>query len=963
MKNVKPIYIVEDNDNNRPKNIKIPKINIPNNINNANESKYNNYQKYNNNHNYKNKIIIQNKKEESNEEETNIKKNEILQNVNKIFLNNSQYNTKEKDYFMNRFQIIEILKKAKIIAKGIISKTQADLILTKINPHKRKYNLIDFVNFLTEICHYIYKEDFELSPKETLDYFLCCLFNNLSDYIEEKNSKNFLEKIDDNTCTIKCIETIIISKLEKPLCKLLLTLYDSFKKIYKVYFQNELTSNVMVNKEILLLSSSENLLQFAINFEIVPYIINKTNLNTYYNILIKYQVENPEIINIIMHNGDKRYKDIGIIFKLSSFFLFIYHFSFFFYYKDFKVQNIEDINNFNINNDEYDNTNNVDKIILFLQKLENSNGIQKYIKKRGRTNEDKFTFIPNINNIKMANKEMKKEKNSIMLNESEEKVDKLKSGKKKYDIESSPYTSGEVTERKVENNIYYIKTDKSFSQNNQNIVKNNNLNEYYKEKVKNEDNYLSISELKKILNVSPSIQNEIINNIESLSEIFLKYSKIYNKLEYNRMSVSSFIQFLKDANILYFIPDEQKNNYRKLSNTLLRKNNNFSEILKNNNTIKFNLTCNNIITNEEKKYKKNISQIVNTNNFQDKISISEASLIFFSLTNSNNFPSNKNKIRTQFDKNTGNKSINMNSYIEKTFCFDTKRENYIQKNIPNKMNFILFIKSFEPISEKLYPEMSLDDAVSNLLNKKIIPFIQEKKINIIDSEEMKEALAKLNNVNIQKFLIDLAKVIHPLYTIYSDLNGNMKFYQFFDFYKNFGIFPELISLTQLKTIFFSLCESYSSNSEGDSKNIQKKNEQIDISLFLESLGISSMFFNFKDIISDIDRLLYLCYFIWKSDGIQNQKIEENIPQKINRSFIELFKKYNKEENYNYNNNEEFFGERKNNENKKSKYNFKKSASNPNFNENKLILTYNKDNKEYNCTTAQRGIYRFEDIYK
>ena len=100
------------------------------------------------------------------------------------------------------------------------------------------------------------------------------------------------------------------------------------------------------------------------------------------------------------------------------------------------------------------------------------------------------------------------------------------------------------------------------------------------------------------------------------------------------------------------------------------------------------------------------------------------------------------------------------------------------------MNFILFIKSFEPISEKLYPEMSLDDAVSNLLNKKIIPFIQEKKINIIDSEEMKEALAKLNNVNIQKFLIDLAKVIHPLYTIYSDLNANMKFYQFFDFYKN-----------------------------------------------------------------------------------------------------------------------------------------------------------------------------------
>ena len=559
---------------------------------------------------------------------------------------------------------------------------------------------------------------------------------------------------------------------------------------------------------------------------------------------------------------------------------------------------------------------------------------------------------------------MKKEKNNIILNNEEEKVDKLKLGKKKYNIESSPYTSGEVTERKVENSVYYIKTDKTFSQNNQNKVKSNNLNEYYKEKIKNEDNYLSISELKKILNVSPSIQDEIVNNLENLSEIFLKYSKIYNKLEYNRMGVSSFIQFLKDSNIIYFIPDEKKNNYRKLSNTLLRKNNNLSETLKKSDTLKFNLTLNNIsLTNEEKKYKKNISQIVNTNNNQDKISISEASLIFFSLTNPNNFPSNKNKIKTQFDKNTGYKNINMNSYMEKTFCFDTKRENYIQKNIPNKMNFILFIKSFEPISEKLYPEMNLDDAVSNLLNKKIIPFIQEKKINIIDSEEMKEALAKLNNINIEKFLIDLAKVIHPLYAIYSDLSGNMKFYQFFDFFKNFGIFPELISLTQMKTIFFTLCESSSSNSENNSKNIQKKNEQIDISLFLESLGITSMFFNFKDIISDIDRLLYLCYFIWKSDGIQNQKIEENIPQKINRSFIELFKKYNKEENYNFNNNEESFSQRKKSENKKSKYNFKKSSSNPNFYENKLILAYNKDNEEYNCTAAQRGIYRFEDIYK
>ena len=259
--------------NNINKKMKIPTLNIPQ-KNSVNKSNL--------------KTSLNDSKNKETEKDT-LNKIEKLQNLNKIFLNNSQYNTKEKDYFMNWFQIIEILKKGKIISKGIISKTQADIILTQLNPHKRKYNLIDFINFLTEICHYIYK-DFEIAPKETMDYFLNCLFNNISDYLEEKNSKNFLEKNHENTCTIKCIETIIISEIKKPIIKLLLSLYESFIKIYKVYFQNELTNNVIINKELMLLNSSENLLKFANDFEISPYIINKTNLNTYFNIFNKISI-------------------------------------------------------------------------------------------------------------------------------------------------------------------------------------------------------------------------------------------------------------------------------------------------------------------------------------------------------------------------------------------------------------------------------------------------------------------------------------------------------------------------------------------------------------------------------------------------------------------------------------------------------------------------------------------------
>ena len=907
----------EEKNKNKENNIKIPTIKISNDIPSDFEKSINN-------------------------------DTDIIKNINKIFLNNSKYNNKEKDYYMNRVQIIDILKKSNIIEKGIISKTQVDIILTKLKPHNRKFNLSDFQNFLTELCHYIYGDQFKNAPKKTMNYFLNCLFSNYNDYLEEKNSNNFLEKTDDNSCKIKCIEIIITSNLEKPVCKLLLSLYDNFKKIYKVYFPNELTKNINANKELIVLTSSENLYQFSKDFEIVPYIINKTNLNIYFNFLIKYQLENPEITYDIMSNGEKKYKDIGIFFKLSSFILFIYHYSIFLYYKDFKTQFIE-----SVCNNKYETSNDVDKIILFLQKLENSSGIKQYLTKKERTNENKFTFIPTKKNIEIANEEMRKEKNDILIiKEYKDDPINLQNKKKLKNIESNEGTHTPFNSR-VED--FYMKTtspNKSLGE-----IKNNNFNEYFKEKIKKENDNLALFELRKILSVSPSIKDEIINKIEYLSEIFLKYSKIHDKLEYNRMTFSSFIQFLKDSNILYFVPEEQRDNYRKLSDTIIKKNYNISEVKIFDQTLKGCVSSSNInLSNEEKQYRKNIDQIVNSNAIKGKISLGDASLIFFSLTNYNNFPSNSNKIRTQFDKNSGYKNINMSSYIEKALCFDTKRENFIQKNIPNRMNLVLFIKSFELIATKLYPEMTLDDAVSNLLNNKIMCLIKGKGLKIINSDVMNTALEKMNNnPNIKQFLYDLGDIIYPLYTLYSDKNGKMKFYQLFDFYKNFQLFPELISLSQMKAVFFILCESSSINEDNNNKQNKNNIEEIDFSLFLQSLVISSMFFNFKDIISDIDRLLYICIIIWKSDGIKKQKVEENIPQKINRRFIELFKKYNKNEN---NDNEIILIEKRT----KNKSGLNRSCSNPNFSGKKLVLSYNNNGKEYNCTMANRGTFKFGDIY-
>ena len=62
-----------------------------------------------------------------------------------------------------------------------------------------------------------------------------------------------------------------------------------------------------------------------------------------------------------------------------------------------------------------------------------------------------------------------------------------------------------------------------------------NFNKYFL-KINKENNYLiSISDLDAVLDISQKLKEEIIIKLEKLSEIFLKYSKINNKLEYNRM--------------------------------------------------------------------------------------------------------------------------------------------------------------------------------------------------------------------------------------------------------------------------------------------------------------------------------------------------------------------------------------------------------------------------------------------
>ena len=905
----------------------------------------------------------------------NISKTEKFEMMNKIFLSNSSFNKHTKEYFITRFQIILILRKSNILNDDIISKNQADIILTKLKPNQNKYSFIDFMNYLNEICKYIFKEKFDKNPKKYISKFIDYILNNYYEYLEEKLQMNYIETEVDNNTTINSIKTIVETDIEKHALKLLISMYNQLKKIYLCYFKYEIDSKY--SKETIMLKSMESFISFGKDFEIMPYLVNEKNFVTYYNILLRHQKDFTETINdlflSIKIEDNKNFQDIGTCFKMSSFILFLYHFSILLYYKKFKVQ-------FSMN--KLEKPVDIEIILFFLQKLEHSNGIAKYILKKQRTNENKFTFIPTNENIELAFKELSEDKyegRPILSSINDYNIN-ITSSISPNGISgiNSPINNNFIlnTNTSFENNILETKTDINNiitfpettknkhkgeeickASKNMNELKNKRLIKLLNSTSVNSDNSLTLKSMRKqknksiktintepkeknrklqlnlpsildfenFLNVNSDVVNLISEKLEKLNEIFLKFSKMNDKLEFNRMSFSSFLQFLKKANILIGIPNSMKEKYRKIGETLMQKSVNVSEIKTYNKKYKGSVPCQNVVlTQAERFYKYKISQIVNAKNsdFEEQISIGEAAVIFNSLTNSKNFPIYTESIKLHFDKNNGI-NLNIGDSVSKTFIFDKKLFLENQQNVPGKMDFMLFIKSFELIGAKLYPEESLNKAVTQVLERKIFPILPRR--NIITANKLNEVMNKLQNEDIKYFLKELSPIMYPIYQKYADFNNKMKFSNFLNFFTEFELFPELITLTQIKIIFFSFNESSKINlsnnidnnqtTNTEYKNTQIQVERLDYDKFLEALAITAMIYNYKNIVNDVDRLIYLCYQIYNAKPIREDKLGGIVSSQANKNLGKFLKgfinKYrNKEEEKNNDKDEEMMKKEK-----------------------------------------------------
>lgn len=193
-------------------------------------------------------------------------------------------------------------------------------------------------------------------------------------------------------------------------------------------------------------------------------------------------------------------------------------------------------------------------------------------------------------------------------------------------------------------------------------------------------------ELGGLMKAAPEVIEKIESKLELLREVFLIYSKFGDKLNFNKMNFAGFLNFLKDLDLIH--------NSKKDVNSEL-----FS-----NRTLKSPKTATTNRSNLTSPKRKQSCPLI-----KGKMIDSEALCIFCSLTGIKNFDTSS-KYKNHFDRNRGftpgiGESGRITN-IEKSSSLTS-----VKSNIPMRMDFNIFIKSFEVISSKLYPEKNLDEAM------------------------------------------------------------------------------------------------------------------------------------------------------------------------------------------------------------------------------------------------------------
>lgn len=739
-------------------------------------------------------------------------KNEIKQYTHLLFLNMAKFSEKDNDYFISQQSLIKLLKENGIISDKMVKLSEIDILFKSISPKSLKLNSSQFLTFLLRLAQKIYPEEFKENPKQTINFFLGNLFENYADILNSE--KIPLEAVGNNSCQYKTIETLLSYVPDEKQIYIINRLLFTITEIYIKYFIFELEESTDLARK-----SVKNLISFSRDFEVLPYIINETQLVTYYHLSINNNSNNVAIIDAKYNQGES--------FTLNNFCIFLIHFSLLSYTKNIKGTS------------DTSQDSEASKLLMFLERLETSKGMKTFTRKLNRPSANKLSLIPP--------KEV-----FIQLGELNE-FDNFN-----YSPQTAPIMNRTFSNLSNNNNTF--------------ICDNTNM-------------------------------KRINDNIDGLERTFLFFGRIGDKLNFDQMSLSSYVKFLKHCSLMMEINAKDKKKFNLISKDMLEK----SKTRNTTNNNNYYSPINNL-SQDELHYKRTLAKIVNSandiNNSNEncKLGESDVNVIFSLLTGPRNFDSSL-YTKAQMDKNSG-------------YCtsFGTNANNTNNTMNPNgsssdvkmlRMNFKTFLKSFDLIACRLYPNEDRNTALSKVLNENIIPNLIPENFSAMDMSKSNISKSNLNNTNIvnnvnfnniegayekicgsdeiKQFLKKLSEPIATYYQYYcNEKNSMLEFSNLYEFYKNFALFPDIINLIQLKNIFSFLTSIKKSSNEKikqDQTNASlcvfqmESKSYITFSDFLYSLAITAMLFDFDDNFSDIDKLLYLVERMNQSLGIKKCQLQ------------------------------------------------------------------------------------------
>ena len=467
-------------------------------------------------------IIEKIKKDETSNEQKTKHKINIKSICVTVFLYYSTFDFLEKDYIITQLNLNKMLRDLKLLDKDNninnnknkgLRVFDIDCLIKRVRNKGKVMTTNQFLNFIVQISDKMYHDLFFYNPNKAIEKLVKNYFLDFYKYLTDSKNKGKL-----NSSSVfeinRYIETLIKSNtFSKNTILIFNNIYKTLNPIYQCYFINELSFNKDIDK--IIKSSLEDLIKFCKDFLITPFFIELNKLVLLYQKILEIEME--DITGINENNGEFfniNNENLGKIFTLSKFCCFLFLSS---------ILTFEKLEN-TCNNKQFDEISNDEKLLLFLDKINDGEGLKKLQKNNIQFTNKNLSFLPEKNIIK---------KIDMIL---------IKKNINKKDIKIINNNKNEEENEIEKNYLSNIEEENSKSNINNSNYKINNINNI---NIENYKKYLTLKNFE--------ILNFYNKNKEELEDIFSQYSLIGDKILIDKeikMNLTGYISFLNSIQIL-----------------------------------------------------------------------------------------------------------------------------------------------------------------------------------------------------------------------------------------------------------------------------------------------------------------------------------------------------------------------------------------------------------------------------